>query len=204
MATTNFKGQPVKLIGEFIQVGKVAPDFELVKSDLSSFALKDLKGKNIVLNIFPSLDTGVCATSVRKFNKMAAGMKDTVVLGADTVVVLDGSILGKPSDEEDAFRMLFSLQGRTHEVYTGVAVLELDSEGNRRTVNHAVGTKVYVCGMTEREIREYIATGEPMDKAGAYGIQGAFAKFIDRIDGDYYNVVGLPVSYVYQALFREE
>ena len=80
MATTNFKGQPVKLIGEFIQVGKVAPDFELVKSDLSSFALKDLKGKNIVLNIFPSLDTGVCATSVRKFNKMAAGMKDTVVL----------------------------------------------------------------------------------------------------------------------------
>jgi thiol peroxidase len=80
MATTNFKGQPVKLIGEFIQVGKVAPDFELVKSDLSSFALKDLKGKNIVLNIFPSLDTGVCATSVRKFNKMAAGMKDIVVL----------------------------------------------------------------------------------------------------------------------------
>ena len=136
--------------------------------------------------------------------KNGALLKDTVVLGADTVVVLDGSILGKPSDGEDAFRMLFSLQGRTHEVYTGVAVLELDSEGNRRTVNHAVGTKVYVCGMTEREIREYIATGEPMDKAGAYGIQGAFAKFIDRIDGDYYNVVGLPVSYVYQALFREE
>ena len=80
MATTNFKGQPVKLIGEFIQVGKVAPDFELVKSDLSSFSLKDLKGKNIVMNIFPSMDTGVCATSVRKFNKMAAGLKDTVVL----------------------------------------------------------------------------------------------------------------------------
>ena len=81
MATTNFKGQPVKLIGEFIQVGKVAPDFELlVKTDLSSFSLKDLKGKNVVLNIFPSLDTSVCATSVRKFNKMAAGLKDTVVL----------------------------------------------------------------------------------------------------------------------------
>jgi len=75
MATTNFKGQPVKLIGEFIQVGKVAPDFELVKTDLSSFSLKDLKGKNVVLNIFPSLDTSVCATSVRKFNKMAAGLK---------------------------------------------------------------------------------------------------------------------------------
>ena len=73
MAKTNFKGQPVKLIGEFIQVGKVAPDFELVKSDLSSFSLKDLKGINIVLNIFPSMDTGVCATSVHKFNKIAAG-----------------------------------------------------------------------------------------------------------------------------------
>lgn len=80
MATTNFKGQPVKLIGEFIQVGKVAPDFELVKTDLSSFSLKDLKGKNVVLSIFPSMDTGVCATSVRKFNKLAAGLKDTVVL----------------------------------------------------------------------------------------------------------------------------
>ena len=76
MATTNFKGQPVKLIGEFIQVGKVAPDFELVKTDLSSFSLKDLNGKNVILNIFPSLDTSVCATSVRKFNKMGAGSKD--------------------------------------------------------------------------------------------------------------------------------
>ena len=80
MSQTKFKGSPVQLEGEFIRVGAPAPDFELVKSDLSSFALKDLKGKNIVLNIFPSLDTGVCATSVRKFNKMAAGMKDTVVL----------------------------------------------------------------------------------------------------------------------------
>lgn len=80
MATTNFKGQPVKIIGEFIQVGKIAPDFQLVKKDLSTFSLKDLKGKNVVLNIFPSLDTGVCAASVRKFNKLAAELKDTVVL----------------------------------------------------------------------------------------------------------------------------
>lgn len=80
MATTNFKGQPVKLIGEFIQVGKIAPDFKLVKNDLSSLSLKDLNGKNVILNIFPSLDTSVCATSVRKFNKEAAGLKDTVIL----------------------------------------------------------------------------------------------------------------------------
>ena len=74
MATTKFKGQPVKVIGEFIKVGSVAPDFELVKTDLSSFSLKELNGKNVILNIFPSLDTGVCATSVRKFNKLAAGL----------------------------------------------------------------------------------------------------------------------------------
>lgn len=80
MATTKFKGQPVKLIGEFIQVGKVAPDFRLVKTDLSPFSLKEMKGKNVILNIFPSLDTSVCATSVRKFNQLAAGLKNTVVL----------------------------------------------------------------------------------------------------------------------------
>ncbi len=80
MSTTKFKGQPVKLVGEFVQVGKVASDFNLVKSDLSSFALKQLSGKNVVLNIFPSIDTGVCAASVRRFNKLAAEMKDTVVL----------------------------------------------------------------------------------------------------------------------------
>ncbi len=131
-------------------------------------------------------------------------LKDTVILGADTVVVLDDKILGKPKDEEDAFRMIQSLQGREHEVYTGVAVIEFDSQGNRSTVSHAVGTKVCVHEMTGAEIQAYIATGEPMDKAGAYGIQGRFAPFIERIEGDFYNVVGLPVSYVYQMLFKYE
>ncbi|WP_291530196.1 thiol peroxidase [Bacteroides sp. UBA939] len=80
MVTTRFKGEPVNTIGEFIKVGVFAPNFELVKTDLSSFSLKELKGKNVILNIFPSLDTSVCATSVRKFNKLAAGLSDTVVL----------------------------------------------------------------------------------------------------------------------------
>ena len=88
MATTKFKGQPVKVIGEFIKVGSVAPDFELVKTDLSSFSLKELNGKNVILNIFPSLDTGVCATSVRKFNKLAAGLPDTVVWQSPRIYLL--------------------------------------------------------------------------------------------------------------------
>ena len=122
-----------------------------------------------------------------------------LLIGADTVVVQNGKILGKPKDEADALQMLRNLQGNCHEVYTGTALLRF--ENNEREVrNHAVMTKVYVHAMSEQEIRAYIATGEPMDKAGAYGIQGRFAAYIDRIEGDYYNVVGLPVSYIYQSL----
>ena len=125
---------------------------------------------------------------------------DTIVIGADTIVVSDGSILGKPKDEADAVRMIRSLQGRSHKVYTGVAILDYDDEGKRKSVVHAVETEVFVNPMSDEEIREYAATGEPLDKAGAYGIQGQFAAYIERIDGDYYNVVGLPVSYVYRQL----
>ena len=128
--------------------------------------------------------------------------KDTIVIGADTIVVLDGKILGKPVDEKDAADMIGALQGRSHEVYTGVAILDYDAQGEKNVSVHAVETKVYVNPMDEAEISAYIDTGEPMDKAGAYGIQGRFAAYIDRIEGDYYNVVGLPVSYVYQALKR--
>ena len=125
---------------------------------------------------------------------------NVVILGADTIVVRDGQILGKPSDEEVAFSMLKSLQGRMHQVYTGVAVLNFDGSGSLRTISHAEETKVYVHEMTDEEIRRYIAAGESMDKAGAYGVQGRFAAFIDRIEGDYYNVVGLPVAYLYHTV----
>lgn len=123
-----------------------------------------------------------------------------LVIGADTIVVLDGKILGKPKDEEDAFRMLKSLQGRAHQVYTGTALLDYDTEGTKNVIRHAERTEVFVHAMTDAEIRQYISTGEPMDKAGGYGIQGRFAAYIDRIEGDYYNVVGLPVAYLYQQL----
>ena len=126
--------------------------------------------------------------------------KDLIVIGADTVVVLDGEILGKPKDEADAERMLKALQGRSHDVYTGAAFLTYGRNGDKEVCSYAVGTRVFVNPMTENEIRAYIATGEPMDKAGAYGIQGRFAAYIEKIEGDYYNVVGLPVSRVYETL----
>lgn len=131
---------------------------------------------------------------------MGKNLHNVLVLGADTIVVRDGEILGKPSDEEAAFAMLNSLQGRMHQVYTGVAILDFDENGERQVITHAEETKVYVHEMTEKEIRRYLAAGESMDKAGAYGVQGRFAAYIDRIEGDYYNVVGLPTAYVYQKI----
>ena len=123
--------------------------------------------------------------------------RNVIVIGADTIVVHEEQILGKPKDEQEAFEMIRSLQGDTHQVYTGVAVLDFDKNGEKTVINHAVETKVSVNPMSTEEIQKYVESKEPMDKAGAYGIQGRFSAFIEKIEGDYFNVVGLPVSYVY-------
>lgn len=124
---------------------------------------------------------------------------EDIVLGSDTIVSLDGKILGKPADEEEASRMLRLLAGRTHEVYTGVALLTRQNGELREKVFYEKA-QVEMYPMSEEEIRSYIATGEPMDKAGAYGIQGRAAIYIKGIAGDYHTVVGLPVARVYQEL----
>ena len=126
-------------------------------------------------------------------------MAGSVVLGADTVVACDGKILGKPADTEAAAAMLTMLQGRGHEVYTGVTIL-YEENGERKTLTFHEKTIVHFYPMTDAQIREYVATGDPMDKAGAYGIQGFCARYIRGIEGDYNNVVGLPVGRVYQEL----
>ena len=126
--------------------------------------------------------------------------EEYIVLGADTIVVNEDQIMGKPADEEDAFSMISSLSGKKHQVYTGIAFIKITGDGSRSVITHAEKTDVFVRQMSSEEIRAYIATGEPSDKAGAYGIQGRFAAFIDRIEGDYYNVVGLPAAYVYRTL----
>ena len=124
---------------------------------------------------------------------------DIIVLGADTVVACDGKILGKPADTEAAAAMLTMLQGRGHEVYTGVTIL-YEQNGERKTLTFHEKTIVHFYPMTDAQIREYVATGDPMDKAGSYGIQGFCARYIRGIEGDYNNVVGLPVGRVYQEL----
>ena len=147
-----------------------------------------------------------CLAAAGFLNKNAADRKEYYVLGADTVVVCDGKILGKPKDPEDAVNMLRSLQGKKHQVHTGVCVLricrdhgEIQNDPEQKRL-FSVCTEVRVNSMSDDEIRLYVNTGEPMDKAGAYGIQGQFARHIGSIQGEYANVVGLPVSSVYTAL----
>ncbi|MEE1315072.1 MAG: Maf family protein [Faecalimonas sp.] len=126
--------------------------------------------------------------------------KDITIIGADTVVAYKGAILGKPKSEEDAFAMIQSFQGQKHQVYTGVAILKFDAQGEQTLINEAVCTDVYVNPMTDEEIWNYIKRDQVMDKAGAYGIQSGFAAHIAKIEGDYFNVVGLPISFIYEAL----
>lgn len=119
------------------------------------------------------------------FHKAKSG---DIVIAADTIVTLEGVILGKPKDKLDAFQMLSLLSGTRHQVYTGLAVYQDDT----RIVEHEC-TSVYFREISGKEIEGYLATGEPMDKAGSYGIQGRGSLFVERIDGDYFNVVGLPI-----------
>lgn len=123
-----------------------------------------------------------------------------IIIGADTVVVKDGNILGKPSDEADARRMLLDLQGNAHQVYTGVCLLYIKEGDIVEEDVFEERTTVHMYRMTDEEIEEYVKTGEPMDKAGSYGIQGIGASFIKCIEGDYNNIVGLPVARIYQQL----
>lgn len=123
--------------------------------------------------------------------------KDALIISADTIVVDEGRILGKPADENDAFLMLKGLSGKTHSVYTGYCVMSMK---NAYTVCGREKTEVEFKALTDEKIRRYIATGEPMDKAGAYGIQGLGAMLIKGIKGDYFNVVGLPVAALAETL----
>lgn len=142
-----------------------------------------------------SPDEVVMSLARQKAQAVANERPDSIIIGSDTVVALDGAILGKPKDEEDAFRMLKTLSGRSHTVYTGVAIIQ-----GEKINSFCEATEVVFNSLTDEEIRNYVATKEPMDKAGAYGIQGKGCVLVEKIVGDYFNVVGLPVSRVYREL----
>ena len=137
----------------------------------------------------------VCALAELKADSIFSGDKNEIIITADTVVAVDGKILGKPADHNDAFDMLSSLSGRKHSVYTGVCI----SDGDRKKI-FSVCSDVYFYELSEQDILDYIATGECDDKAGAYGIQGKGALLVEKIHGDYFNIVGLPVSLLAKEL----
>ena len=149
-------------------------------------------------NLVMRLSDLKCSSVAKKMSSEDKAVFDAV-LGADTVVVLDGRIIGKPEDAEDAFRILKQLSGRTHSVYTGVTIINTFS-GEKETFFEK--TDVTFFDVTDEDIRGYIATGEPMDKAGAYGMQGKGAFLVEKINGDFYTVVGLPVARVCRILSR--
>ena len=153
-------------------------NFRIITPDIDEHMDRDLPPAELVRQI-----------SEEKARAVAAQVgPDAVIIAADTVVALDGAVLGKPADKEEAFRMLSILSGCRHQVYTGLTVLH-----GEQCYSVWEETAVTFRTLAAEEIEHYIATGEPMDKAGAYGIQGYGALFIEGISGDYYNVMGLPV-----------
>jgi septum formation protein len=163
-------------------LGYIVGDFDIIQSSLEENAQGSPKQQTLKLANDKAAD-------------VAKSHPGAVVIGADTLVAIDDNILGKPKDREDAARMLRLLSGRTHKVYTGVAIIN-----GGAVISECVVTDVTFDNMTDGEIYSYIETGEPMDKAGAYGIQGLSGKFIRGISGCYFNVMGLPQNTVYKML----
>lgn len=164
---------------------KMGYDFRVVQADID----ENTNAENVA--------DAVCEIAKNKAAAVAEKEKG-LIIAADTVVSIDGKVLGKPKDREEAYDMLSLLSGKRHEVYTGVCV----TAGNK-TVVFSEKTSVFFRQLSVEEIQEYIKTGEPMDKAGAYGIQGAAALFVKKIDGDYLNVIGLPATHLYTVLSNE-
>ena len=176
-------------------MGSLGIDFEVIPAT----------GEEIVESIKPS--EVVCSLSLQKakeiFHKLLRDNTDTlVVIGSDTVVSYSEKILGKPKDRQDAERMIRSIQGDIHQVYTGVTIVYGNADEHKELTFYEC-TDVEVYDMDDDEISAYLDTDEPYDKAGAYGIQGLFGKYVKRINGDYNNVVGLPVARLYREMKNE-
>lgn len=161
------------------------------------FSIEKAEGEEVLTTHIPT--EAVKELSRRKAREVSEKCDGDIIIGADTIVAAEGQILGKPKDTDDAVRMIGLIQGRTHEVITGVTVI---LKNEKKEISFAEVTTVHVFPMTEEQIRSYAESKEPMDKAGAYAIQGKFAAYISGIEGDYNNVVGLPVSRLYQELLR--
>lgn len=173
-------------------LGKIYKDFEVITSDVDETIEEENPGKIV---------EELASRKAKAVFDMIAGENDDtlVVIGSDTIVFYDGEVLGKPTDEDEAAAMISMLSERTHQVYTGVSVYIKGKNGDSNIVFHEK-TDVTFYFVDKFDIADYIKSGSPMDKAGAYGIQDDFAKHVEKINGDYNTVVGLPVARLYQEL----
>lgn len=175
---------------------QIGVEFSVCSSDKEEITTKSLPGEIVA---------ELAAMKAQDVAGQAQG--NAIIIGADTMVALDNHIMGKPKDKEDCIRMLQTLQGRKHQVYTGVSIIIRNQNENatlqEKIINFTEATDVWVKSMSEEQINDYAATGEPYDKAGAYAIQGIFAVHIDKIEGDYNNIVGFPISKLYSVLIKE-
>ncbi len=165
--------------------------------------LAEIKYDVCIKNVDETVPAGILPedavkmTARKKASAVAQLNDDAIVVGADTVVVYNNQIIGKPKDKDDAVKILRMLSGKEHEVITGVCLVH-----NKKAEIFSCTSKVKFYDLTEEEIRHYVAGGEPMDKAGAYGIQGKGCVFVEKIEGDYFNIVGLPISRVAREIKR--
>ncbi len=186
---------------------QIVPDFEVIPSEGEEIITKEDPPQIVMELAAQKAESVAQKLSAQKLtarkDETADSDDEMLIIGADTIVVLDGQILGKPVDEADACRMLRALSGNTHQVYTGVClILMLPGTGEYSLRTFYEKTDVTFYPMTEEEIRDYIETGDPMDKAGAYGIQSGCGKYIRGINGDYNNVVGLPVARLFHEIVK--
>ncbi|WP_270941414.1 Maf family protein [Romboutsia lituseburensis] len=155
-------------------------EFEIIKSKIDEVILENELPSQVVMRL-----------AFEKSIDIALKHPDSLVIGADTVVVLNNNILGKPKDSSDAFNMIKQLSGKTHQVITGISLINLNA--NQKIIDYVV-SNVKFKNLSEEDIKDYIQTNESLDKAGAYGIQGFGAMLVEEIQGDYFNIVGLPIS----------
>lgn len=163
--------------------------FDIIKSSIEEIMIENEKPEDLVKRL-----------SYEKAYDVAKKNKDSMVIGSDTVVVLEGDILGKPKDKNEAFNMLKNMSGKEHEVITGISIICLEQN---KEIKEFCTSKVKFKDLSDEEIKSYIETGEYKDKAGSYGIQGIGALLVEYIKGDYFNIVGFPISYV-SEIFKEE
>lgn len=178
----------------------IGADYTIIKSDKEEDMSGHEPSKMVEgLSKMKAEDVASIVIGQIQSSELAPEFNNSVIIGCDTVVAYEGKILGKPHTDDVAFNMIKDFQGKAHNVFTGVCIIVITNGKIEKTVNYSVCSNVHVAGMTDDEIRRYVATGESRDKAGAYAIQGKFCPYIEGIEGDYYNIVGFPINSIYKT-----